>query len=842
MAVEQGREQRILERQIVDEMKESFIDYSMSVIVARALPDVRDGLKPVHRRILYSMSEIGLGPGRPYKKSATVVGDVLGKYHPHGDTAVYDAMVRMVQPFSLRYPLVDGQGNFGSIDGDSAAAYRYTEARMAPIAAELLADIDKDTVDYVPNYDDRLQEPSVLPARIPNLLVNGASGIAVGMATNIPPHNLREIVSGLVALIDDPELDLPALRKHIKGPDFPTGGYIYGTAGIQDAYETGRGKVIMRARASTEIKDNGRERIVITEIPYQVNKTRVIEQIAELVRSKKITDISDLRDESDRDGMRMVIELKSTAQNAEVVLNQLYSHTQLQQTFGIINLALVDNVPKEMPLKEMLERFLEHRHEVVVRRSNFELRQAEERLHIVEGLRIAVDNIDEVVALIRKSGDTDAARTGLMERFDLSERQAQAILDMRLARLTSLERDKLEEEYRDLLKTIAGLQELLGSKRLRMEKIKEELREIAQKYGDERRTEIQAGGADISMEDLIAEEDMVVTISHTGYIKRIAASTYRRQRRGGRGVTGMGTKEDDWIERLYVASTHDYLLVLTEQGKCHWLKVYDIPQGGRASRGRPIVNVLETDANDQVADVLPVREFDDQHYLITATQQGQVKKTVMSAYSNPRRGGIIGMKLESGDRVIGAALTDGTNDIMLATRKGQAIRFSEDEVRDMGRDTMGVRGITLQGKNDGVLDMVVVKNESNALLAVTENGYGKRTLISDYRVTHRGGKGIKTLNPTAKTGPLVAVKEVVEQDELMIVTTGGIIIRLPIQGIRIMGRATQGVRLINLEDGHKVGDVARVVLEEDEEGAPSEGMEDAALLDSVQLELPSEEE
>jgi DNA gyrase subunit A len=841
MAIEQGRE-RILERQIVDEMKESFIDYSMSVIVARALPDVRDGLKPVHRRILYSMSEIGLGPGRPYKKSATVVGDVLGKYHPHGDTAVYDAMVRMVQPFSLRYPLVDGQGNFGSIDGDSAAAYRYTEARMAPIAAEMLADIEKETVDYAPNYDDRLQEPSVLPARIPNLLINGASGIAVGMATNIPPHNLREVVSGLIALIDDPELDLPALRKHIKGPDFPTGGYIYGTAGIQEAYETGRGKVIMRARASTEIKDNGRERIVITEIPYQVNKTRVIEQIADLVRNKKITDISDLRDESDRDGMRVVIELKSTAQNAEVVLNQLYNHTQLQQTFGIINLALVDNVPKEMPLKEMLERFLEHRHEVVVRRSNFDLKQAEERLHIVEGLRIAVDNIDEVVALIRQSGDTDAARAGLMERFDLSERQAQAILDMRLARLTGLERDKLEEEYRALLKTIAGLQELLGSRRLRMEKIKEELREISAKYGDARRTEIQAGGADISMEDLIAEEDMVVTISHTGYIKRIAASTYRRQRRGGRGVTGMGTKEDDWIERLYVASTHDYLLVLTEQGKCHWLKVYDIPQGGRASRGRPIVNVLETDANDQVADVIPVREFDDQHYLITATQQGQVKKTVMSAYSNPRRGGIIGMKLESGDRVIGAALTDGTNDVVLATRKGQAIRFPEDEVRDMGRDTMGVRGITLQGKNDGVLDMVVVKNESNALLSVTENGYGKRTLISDYRVTHRGGKGIKTLNPTAKTGALVAVKEVVEQDELMIVTTGGIIIRLPIQGIRIMGRATQGVRLINLEEGHKVGDVARVVLEEEEEGAPSEGVEDAAQLESEQLELPSEEE
>jgi DNA gyrase subunit A len=841
MAIEQGRE-RIVERHIVDEMKESFIDYSMSVIVARALPDVRDGLKPVHRRILYSMSEIGLGPGRPYKKSATVVGDVLGKYHPHGDTAVYDAMVRMVQPFSLRYPLVDGQGNFGSIDGDSAAAYRYTEARMAAIAAEMLSDIDKETVDYVPNYDDRLREPSVLPARIPNLLVNGATGIAVGMATNIPPHNLREIVSGLIALIDDPETDLANLRKHIKGPDFPTGGYIYGTEGIREAYETGRGKVIMRARAQNETKANGREQIIITEIPYQVNKTRVIEQIAELVRGKKITDISDLRDESDRDGMRVVIELKTTAQDAEVVMNQLYSHTQLQQTFGIINLALVDNVPREMPLKEMLERFLEHRHEVVVRRSGFELRQAEDRLHIVDGLRIAVDNIDEVVQLIRESGDTEAARAGLMERFDLSELQAQAILDMRLARLTGLEREKLEAEYQELLKTIARLKELLGSKRLRMEAIKEELREIAEKYGDARRTEILAGGGDFSIEDLIAEEDMVVTISHTGYIKRIAASTYRRQRRGGRGVTGMGTKEDDWIERLYVASTHDYLLVLTEQGKCHWLKVYDIPQGGRAHRGRPIVNVLQTDANDQVADVIPVREFDDEHYLISASQKGQLKKTVLSAYGNPRRGGIIGMKLEAGDRVISAQLTDGTNDIVLATRKGQAIRFPEDEVRDMGRDTMGVRGITLQGKDDGVLDMVVVKNESNALLSVTENGYGKRTLISDYRVTHRGGKGIKTLNPTAKTGPLVAVKEVVEQDELMIVTTGGVIIRLPIQGIRVMGRATQGVRLINLDQGHKVGDVARVVLEDEGEGAPTEGADLAAQTEEAQLELPSEEE
>ena len=841
MAIEQGRE-RIIERHIVDEMKESFIDYSMSVIVARALPDVRDGLKPVHRRILYSMSEIGLGPGRPLKKSATVVGDVLGKYHPHGDSAVYDAMVRMVQPFSLRYPLVEGQGNFGSIDGDSAAAYRYTEARMASIAAELMADIDKDTVDFVPNFDDRLREPSVLPARIPNLLINGASGIAVGMATNIPPHNLREVVSGLMALIDDPEIDIAGLRKHIKGPDFPTGGYIYGTAGIREAYETGRGKVIMRARARTETKANGREQIIITEIPYQVNKTKVIEQIADLVRNKKVTDISDMRDESDRDGMRMVIELKTTAQNAEVVLNQLYSSTQLQQTFGIINLALVDNVPKEMPLKEMLERFLEHRHEVVVRRSQFELAQAKDRLHIVEGLRIAVDNIDEVVQLIRQSKSTEEARAGLMERFDLSERQSQAILDMRLARLTGLERDKLEEEFKELLQTIARLEELLASKPLRMEAIKQELQEIADKYGDARRTEILPGGADISIEDLIAEEDMVVTISHTGYIKRIAASTYRRQRRGGRGITGMGTKDDDWIERLYVASTHDYLLVLTEQGQCHWLKVYDIPQGGRASRGRPIVNVLQTDADDQIADVIPVREFDDQHYLITASKLGQVKKTVLSAYGNPRRGGIIGMKLEKGDRLISAQLTDGSNDIVLATRKGQAIRFHEEEVRDMGRDTMGVRGIALQGKNDGVLDMVVVKNENNALLAVTENGYGKRSLISDYRVTHRGGKGIKTLKPTPKTGPLVAVKEVVEQDELMIVTTGGIIIRLPILGIRVMGRATQGVKLINLDKGHKVGDVARVVLEDEEEGAPPLGADAAAQAWEEQLELPSEEE
>ncbi|HET9582417.1 MAG TPA: DNA gyrase subunit A [Gemmatimonadota bacterium] len=821
MAVEQGRE-RILDRFIEDEMRESFIDYSMSVIVARALPDVRDGLKPVHRRILYSMHELGLGPARPYKKSATVVGDVLGKYHPHGDTAVYDALVRMVQPFSLRYPLLDGQGNFGSVDGDPPAAYRYTEARQAPIATEMLADIEKETVDFAPNFDDRLKEPTVLPSRLPNLLVNGSSGIAVGMATNIPPHNLREVVDALCALIDEPEIELEGLMKHVKGPDFPTGGFVFGTAGIREAYQTGRGKVIMRARAVTEVKANGKEQIIVTEIPYQVNKSKLVEQIADLVHSKKLEGVSDLRDESDRDGMRVVIELKRDA-IAQVVLNNLYKSTQMEWTFGIINLALVNNVPREMGLKEMLEHFVEHRHEVVVRRSQYELREAEERAHILEGLRIAIDNIDEIVQLIRAAKDTDSARSELIERFDLSERQAQAILDMRLARLTGLERDKLEAEYEELLKTINRLKELLASKRLRMEVIKDELREIAGKYGDARRTEIVAGGTDLSMEDLIAEEDMVVTISHTGYIKRIAVSTYRQQRRGGRGVTGMGTKDDDWIERLYVVTTHDYLLVLTEQGRCYWLKVYDIPQGGRASRGKPIVNLLEMAPGDTVADVISVRTFDDQHFVVMATEQGLVKKTVLSAYGNPRRGGIIAIRVAGNDRLISAQLTDSTSDIVLATRKGQAIRFHEDEVRDMGRDTQGVKGITLQGKNDGVLDMVVVKNEQNAILSVTENGYGKRTRIMDYRVTHRGGKGIKTLSPTAKTGPLVAVKEVVEQDELMIVTTGGIIIRFPVKGVRIMGRATQGVRLINLEEGHRVGDVARVVLENgDQEAAPGD--------------------
>ncbi len=843
MAIEQGRE-RIVPRFIEDEMRESFIDYSMSVIVARALPDVRDGLKPVHRRILYSMSELGLAPNRAHKKSATVVGDVLGKYHPHGDTAVYDSMVRMVQPFSLRYPLLDGQGNFGSVDGDSAAAYRYTEVRLAPVATEMLADIEKNTVDFVPNFDDRLKEPSVLPSRLPNLLVNGSSGIAVGMATNIPPHNLGEVVGGLVALIEDPEINLAGLMKHIRGPDFPTGGFICGASGIRDAYAAGRGKVTMRARALTETKANGREAIIVTEIPYQVNKSKVIEQIADLVRAKKIEGISDLRDESDRDGMRVVIELKRDAIN-EKVLNQLYQSTQLQWTFGIINLALVDNVPREMGLKEMLEHFLEHRHEVVVRRSQFELDEAEARAHILEGLKIALDHIDEIVQLIRAAADVDEARTGLMERFGLSERQAQAILDMRLARLTGLEREKIEAEFKELLMTIARLKELLASKRLRMALIKEDLEGIADRYGDDRRTEIIPDARDFSMEDLIADEDMVVTFSHAGYIKRIAATTYRQQRRGGRGVTGMGTKEDDWIEHLFIATTHDYLLCLTDRGRCHWLRVYDIPQGGRASRGKPIVNLLDLAPENKVAAVISVREFDDAHYVVMATEKGVVKKTVLSAYGNPRKGGIIAINVNDDDRLIDAQLTDGTNDLILGTRKGQAIRFHEEEVRDMGRVAQGVKGVTLQGKDDGVLGMVVVRNEKNALFAVTENGYGKRSRISDYRVTHRGGKGIKTLRPTTKTGKLVAVKEVVEQDELMIVTTGGVIIRFPVLGVRVMGRATQGVKLINLDEGHRVGDVARVVLEDDEEGAPVAGALAAAeALEMVeeQLHLEPEEE
>lgn len=809
------RRDRILPRLIEDEMRESFIDYSMSVIVARALPDVRDGLKPVHRRVLYGMSELGLLPGRGYRKSAKVVGEVLGKYHPHGDLAVYDALARMAQDFSLRYPLVDGQGNWGSVDGDPPAAMRYTECRLTPVAAEMLADIEKETVDFLPNFDATEQEPVVLPSRIPNLLVNGASGIAVGMATNIPPHNLGEVVDALVALIDDPELGVAALRKRIKGPDFPTAGIIYGSSGIKDAYETGRGRIVMRARAEIEIKQNGREAIVVSEIPYQVNKARLVEQIAELVKNRRLEGIADLRDESDRDGMRIVIELKRDAV-ARVVLNQLYKHTQMQATFGVILLALVNNVPRTLDLKQACELFIEHRHEVVVRRTRFELRKAEERAHILEGLLVALQHIDAIVQLIKKAKDTETAREQLMRRYELTQIQAQAILDMRLARLTGLEREKIQTEYRELVETIARLKELLESRRLRMELIKEELLEVRRKYADARRTEITRDEGEFSVEDLIAEENMVITVSHRGYIKRTPTNAYTRQHRGGTGKRGSAMRDEDFLERVFHATTHDYLLVLTQRGRCYWLKVHEIPQAGRAARGKPIVNLLALPPGDAVASLLRVEKFDDEHSVIMVTEKGTVKKTALSAYRNPRAGGIIAMNIADGDRLLSAEITDGTNDIILVTAQGQSIRFHETGARDMGRTAAGVRGIRLRD-GDRVVGMVVVKRDGT-LLVVSENGFGKRSRFSDYRSQTRGGIGIKTFRATDKTGLLVSAKEVVEQDELMAITATGMIIRVPVNGLRVLGRATQGVRVIRLGAGDRLVDVAQMVAEE--EGAP----------------------
>jgi DNA gyrase subunit A len=809
-----NQRERILPRLIEDEVKESFIDYSMSVIVSRALPDVRDGLKPVHRRILYAMNELGLVPNRPHKKSATVVGDVLGKYHPHGDTAVYDALVRMVQDFSLRYPLVDGQGNFGSIDGDSAAAYRYTEARLTPIAIEMLADIDKQTVAFAPNFDDRLKEPTVLPSMFPNLLVNGASGIAVGMATNIPPHNLGEVCAAIRHLVDHPDCDLTDLRKLVKGPDFPTGGFIFGRDAIRECYETGRGRIVMRARAQIEERESsGKQQIVVTEIPFQVNKARLVEQIAEQAREKKIEGVSDLRDESDRDGMRIVIELKRDA-NADVVLNQLYKRTQMQATFGAIMLALVDGQPKVMGLKEMLEHFVEHRHHVIVRRTEFDLSEARAREHILEGLKIAVDNIDEVITIIRGAQDVETADAALRARFGLSERQSKAILDMRLARLTALERDKLEAELTEVRALIGELEAILASRERRMTILKEEMTHLEQKYGDPRRTEIVSDTGEFSVEDLIADEEMVVTISHTGYIKRIPASTYRRQRRGGRGLAGMGTKDDDWVEHLFIASTHDYMLVFTQNGQVYWLKVYDIPAGGRAARGKPVINLIQIREGERVAAIQAVRTFDDQHFLMFATGDGTVKKTVLQAYGNPRASGINAINITAGDELIDVQITDGSNDIVLATRHGMSIRFAERDVREMGRAAAGVRGISLE-EGDRVVDMVVVRRDAT-LLAVTEKGLGKRSELSEYRVQRRGGKGIITLKHTDRTGVIVALKEVLPDDELMMITRHGVIIRVPVEGIRVIGRNTQGVRVMNLDAGDTVVDVTRVVKEDDE--------------------------
>jgi DNA gyrase subunit A len=820
--------ERILPRLIDDEIRESFINYSMSVIVSRALPDVRDGLKPVHRRVLYAMNELGLVPGRPYKKSATVVGDVLGKYHPHGDQSVYDALVRMVQDFSLRYPLVDGQGNFGSVEGDPAAAYRYTESRLTPMAMELLSDIDKNTVDFVPNFDDRLTEPSVMPAGIPNLVVNGSSGIAVGMATNIPPHNLREVVAAIVHMIDNPEVTPAELRKLIKGPDFPTGGYIYGREGIKDYQETGRGRIVMRARAVIEEKESSnKSQIVITEIPYQVNSAKLMEDIAGLVRDKKLEGISDLRNESDREGLRIVIELKRDA-IPRVVLNQLYKHTQLQTTFGVIMLALVPDpttrrlVPKIMPMKEVLGHYIEHRHEVIVRRAQYELDKAQEREHILEGLKIAVDNIDEVIKIIRAADDTPTANRQLQARFKLSERQTEAILNMRLAKLTGLEIEKLEEELKEVRGIIKGLKTLLGSRDKRMTLLKSELEDIVKKYGDDRRTEITSDEGEFTIEDLIADEEMVITISHSGYIKRTSVSTYKKQRRGGRGLNGQALKDDDFIEHLFVASTHQYLLIFTDDGRCFWLKVHEIPQAGRAAKGKPVVNLINVTPDTKVQAILPVREFRDDQFLLFATKKGTVKKTALSAYANPRSNGIKAIKIEQEDELMDVQITSGTNDIVLATRHGLSIRFHEQDVREMGRDTTGVKGIEL-GARDVVIGMVVIKREAT-LLVVAEKGIGKCSPIDDYRVQKRGGKGIITIHRTDKTGDAVSIMEVLPEDELMLMTKQGILIRMPVKGIRVAGRNTQGVKLVNLDGKDLVMAVARVVPEE--EGEEGDGIDD----------------
>jgi len=825
--------ERIVSRLIDEEIKESFINYSMSVIVSRALPDVRDGLKPVHRRVLYAMNELGLVPGRPYKKSATVVGDVLGKYHPHGDVSVYDALVRMVQDFSLRYPLVDGQGNFGSVDGDSAAAYRYTEARLMPLATDLLSDIDKNTVEFAPNFDDRLQEPKVLPAGFPNLLVNGSSGIAVGMATNIPPHNLREVVNAVVHLIDNPDATPGDVRKLIKGPDFPTGGYIYGRQGIRDYQDTGRGRIVMRARAVIEEKESSnKSQIVVTEIPYQVNKSKLVEQIAALHSEKKVEGLSDLRDESDRDGMRIVIELKRDA-IPRVVLNQLYKHSQMQATFGVINLALVPDahtgqlVPKVMPLKELLEHYITHRHEVIVRRTQYDLDKALEREHILEGLKIAVDNIDEVIKLIRKAEDTPQASGQLQRRFKLSEKQADAILNMRLAKLTGLEREKLEEELTEVRAQIKEFRGILASRDRRMKILKDELQQIAAKFGDERRTEITSDEGEFTIEDLIAEEDMVVTVSHSGYIKRTSVSTYKKQRRGGRGNNGQALKDEDFIEHLFIASTHDYILFFTDDGRCYWLKVHEIPQAGRAAKGKAVVNLINVSADTKISAMVPVREFSESQYLLFATRQGTVKKTALSQYANPRTTGIKAIKVEPDDQLIDVQVTSGNNDIVLATQHGLSIRFHEQDVREMGRDTTGVKGVELR-EGDIVKGMVVIKREAT-LLVVTEKGMGKCSPIDEYRVQKRGGKGIITLNRTDKTGDVVALKEVLPDDELMLITKHGVVIRMPVKGIRVSGRNTQGVKLVNLDEGDRVCDVARVVIEDDEQGGGDEGDEPVTL-------------
>ena len=802
----------ILPRDIVDEMKESYLNYSMSVIVSRALPDVRDGLKPVHRRILFGMSELGSSWNRPYKKSARIVGDVLGKYHPHGDSSVYDALVRMAQDFSMRYQLVDGQGNFGSIDGDNAAAMRYTESRMTKITSEMLKDLDKDTVEWTPNFDETLKEPSVLPSAVPTLLVNGSEGIAVGMATKIPPHNLTEVVNGLIALIENSNITTDEIMTHIKGPDFPTAGLILGMDGLRSAYETGRGKIKMRARAHIETSKNGKDSIVITEVAYQTNKANLVEKIADLVRDKKIVGITDLRDESDKDGIRVVIETKRDAV-PEVILNQLYKHTQLQDTFGIILLALVDGIPKIMPLKTILNHFINFRHEIVVRRTEFDLREADARAHILEGLKIALDNIDEVIVIIRGSKDPAQAKEGLMNGFNLSEVQSQAILDMRLQKLTGLEVGKIVAEYKEVIKLIAHLKGILESLSQRMNIIKTELLEIRDQYGDERRTEIIPVDSNFTMEDMIAEEEVVLTITHQGYIKRTALNTYRTQRRGGRGVQGALSKNEDFVEHLFIANTHNYMLFFTDQGKCYWLKVYDIPQGGRATQGRAIVNLIGCAPGEKVEAFVSVKEFDDHHYIVMATRNGIVKKTVLSAYGKPRKGGIYAIEIREGDKLIQARITNGEHDILLGTYEGKSIRFSENNIRASGRKTMGVIGIRLSSKEDYVIGMLVIRREGTILVA-TQKGMGKRTDVSQYRTQTRGGKGVMTMRCTEKTGKMVNIMEVVDSDDLIVITDSGVLMRQPVAAIRTIGRVTQGVKLVKLDEGASISSITRVISED----------------------------
>jgi len=813
--------ERILQRAVSEEMRDSYLDYSMSVIVQRALPDVRDGLKPVHRRILYGMNELGLGAGKPFKKSARVVGDVMGKYHPHGDSAIYDALVRLAQPFAMRHPLIDGQGNFGSIDGDAAAAMRYTETRLQKLAEELMIDIDKNTVDFIPNYDDSLKEPSVLPARLPNLLTNGSSGIAVGMATNIPPHNLQEIIDGLVALIDNPDLpvfdpdpDKDDLMTYIPGPDFPTGGIIYGLNGVYEAYHTGRGRVVIRARAVVETPKGARERIVVIEIPYQVDKTRLIERIAEQINEKRIDGIADIRDESDRDGMRIVFELKRDAV-PEVVLNNLYAHSQLQNTFGVNMIALVDGVPKMLNLKEMLRYFLEFRHEIVERRTRYELVKAKEREHIFEGLKIAVDNLEEVIAIIRASKDAPTARQALMDRFNLSEIQAREILDMRLARLTGLERQKIIDELRALKELIVELEGILASRDLRMAIVKDELEQIREDYSNERRSELVDETGDFTIEDMIAEEDMVISITRAGYIKRYPVSGYRRQKRGGKGRSGHHPKEEDIIRHLFVASTHNYLLFFTDRGQCYWLKVHMIPSLGRTARGKPIINLINIQPGERIAAMVNVSQFDEDRFIFFATKRGMVKKTSLSAFCHPNRSGIIAIKIAEDDTLMEAGITDGMCDIVLGSTAGKAVHFPEKQVRPMGRTAAGVRGITLS-LDQRVVGMVVLRREGT-LLVVTEKGYGKRSDIHEYRLTRRGAQGVIAMRTTDKTGPMIAIMEVVDSDDLFIMTSSGMMIRQHVGDIRTIGRVTQGVRLIRLGEGDVISDIAPVVRENDDE-------------------------